>query len=389
MFLSDFEMLLAKSMDTPDEFLHALAYWTAGAALANRVWVRSPNEVSTNMYLVLVSGPGWWHKSTAVNAANRMLRKTIPPDEFLPGHASVEALAVTIPKLCKNDRGHGVLVYDEFRSFLTHIRKEYAAQIGTLVTEKMEYGIPTQFSRKKDGDVEVKEMPAGFVLSFVASTTIAWMIESMQASDLTGGMLSRFLLVEAKDKTREYALPPPLDDMGLEILAGYLKTLRHRYRDGVEFRFSPDGRSAFEKIYYDLARWAKTQGTPEFPSLISRSHTYVKKAALIHAALAQRDEPWIEEADVEAGAEIAIRSVQTCESIMDDIIASTSGDFGALLLRVRKMIASAKRVSKADLLARTHLKNSDMDDILHSLAMQKVIDRELEGGQEFVTWKGA
>jgi hypothetical protein len=387
MWVDDFEKEMAKYFDTPDEFIQAIGYFSAGAALANRVWVRSPKYVGTNLYLILCSPPGWYHKSSTISTAMDMLRLVIPKEEILPSNPSMEALGRKIPSICKDEVGHGILMYDEFRSFLAHVRKEYAAPVASLVTEKLERGMPVTFSKTKDSGTEEFTIPGKFTLSFIASTTTPWLLENIRGSDISGGMMSRFLLVEAHQQTRTYELPAPVDERAMAALASDLSRIRNNHQKGTEFTFRQSASRLYASIYRNLKEDAEKHGHPEYPSLVSRGPLYLKKLSLLNAALMERGSTVIEEEDVEIAAELVWKSVKSCRRIVDEA-AAQDGVYGRTLIRVRNIMQGAQQISKGDLLRVVHVRPRELDEILDSLTQQGLIEWDRQDGNPVIVWKG-
>lgn len=389
MWIYDYEREMARSFDTPDEFIQATGYFALGASLANRVWLRSPRHLGTNLYVILTSPPGWQHKTSAIVAAVDILKKVLPKEEVLPTSPSVEALGRRIPAICKSEVGHGVLLYDEFRSFLSHIRREYAQQLGTLVMERFEWGLPTTFLRVKDQGAEEYTISGRFVLSFIASTQTSWLLDHIGGPDISSGFMSRFLIVESREQTRVYPLPPPLNESVIESLAKDLLAIREAY-NGVEFSFCREAARAYSKLYEDLKRDAETHSDPEYASLISRSPVYLKKLSLIHAAMAMRGTREILVDDVEAAHEMVARSVRSCQTLLEESTLR-SIPYGRLLLKVRRIISGAECISRQDLLRLVHARPRDLDEILDSLEQQGVVDVVKKVGANndvAITWKG-
>jgi len=386
-WLVDFESEFVKHYDTPDEFLQIVGYLAAGAALANRVYLRSPGELTTNLYIILISPPGWYHKSSPANETVKMLKGTLPVGEFLPSNASSEAIAKLISTSVNGTGlGHGIMVYDELATFLMHVRKEYAANIKTIVTERFEQGIDLHFARKKEGSVEMDTIPGGFVLSFIASSTTPWLLENMKGSDVTGGLLSRFLIVEAHEKTRKYPLPTPVNRKNIGILGRELDRVRNQYKHS-EFFFDRDAIHIYKMLYHDIERGAMGHGHPEYPSLVSRAPTYVKKLALIHAAMAERETPFITADDLEVAAELVVRSIKSCEGLIDEAVAG-DGVYSRGLLRVRKILMARGRMPKRELLRAMHIRVRELDEIIDSLSQQGIVVFDKEGKQEVLVWRG-
>lgn len=384
-WLVEFENEFSRHYDTPNEFLSGIGLMVAGAALANRVYVCSPNELTTNVYLLLCSPAGWFHKSSPTNKAVEMIKKFIPEHEFMPSNPSSESFAKCAKQVTNGSKiGHGVMVYDEFRSFLVQSKKQHAENFATLVTERFERSSDIRYSRMKEKDVEIDLIPGGFILSFIAGTTTPWLLENLGSSDIGGGMLSRFLIIEAHEKTRSEADPPKFEERILENFAADLRSIREGY-DRTEFRFDEAGREILTELYHEIERDSMAHGHPEFPSLVSRAPTYIKKISLIHAALEQRGDYLITQEDVEMAAEVVMKSIKSCEGIIDEAAAGKD-NYGKNLFRVRKMLSQKGKILKRDLMRFMHVRVRELDEILENLTDQGRIKIEKQGKAEVVQW---
>jgi hypothetical protein len=386
-WISSFRSEIAKHLDAPDEFISAVGLFVVGASLANKVYIRSPKELTTNLYVLLTGKPGWLRKSTTVNVGVEVLKMVTPSGEFIASNPSSESLAKAI-KLEMNGSsfGHGIMIYDELKNFLVQIRKPFAENVGTFMVERFERGTDLKFSRMKDKDsVECDFIPGGFILSFIASTTTPWLIENIRPSDIGGGMLSRFLMVEANAKTRSEADPPPLEDSTLAGFATALKNVQCWYKNRTEFRFHPDGRAAFATIYHDIEKNAMSHGHPEFPSMISRAPVYIKKLALINAAMEMRGDGMIYDDDVGIAWSTVSKSIKACEVLIDEAVAG-DGPYGKMLFRVKKILSSKGRIPKRDLMRVMHIKVRELEEILDSFMEQGHAKIEKDGKAEVVVW---
>ena len=384
-WLVEFENEFARHYDTPNEFLSGIGLMAAGAALANRVYLRSPNEITTNLYLLLCSPAGWFHKSSPTNKAVEMIKKFIPETEFMPSNPSSESFAKCAKQVTNGSKiGHGVLVYDELRDFLSQSRKQHAENFASLVSQRFEKGPDIRYSRMKEKDVEIDLVPGGFILSFVAGTTNALLLENLSRTDIEGGILSRCLLIEAHEKTRSEANPIPFDDDVLDYFASELMSTRNSY-DRTEFKFDRESDEILTQLYHEIERDAVAHGHPEYPSLVSRAPTYLKKISLIHAALEQRGDYLITQDDIEMAAEIVLKSVKSCEMIVDEAAAGNDV-YGRNLFRVRKILSKREKFPKRDLMRLMHIRVRELDDILDSLTEQGHVRIEKEGKAEIVFW---
>jgi hypothetical protein len=388
MWVDDFSAEMAKSSDAPDEFLNAAGYFAAGVALVNKAYIRSPKYTSTNLYLILTSPPGWFRKSSTIGSAMELIRPIVPPGDILPSNPSLEALGRKIPGICQGEVGHGILIYDEFKSFLTHVRKEYASSLASLVTEKLERGMPVTFSKTKDSGTEEFTIPGKFVFSFAASTTTPWLLENIKGSDIGGGMMARFLLVEAHDQTRMYELPPPIDDVAMQTLGAELTRICNNLSGGVEFSFRGDAIRLYSQMYRDMKRDAESHGHPEYSSLVSRGPLYLKKIALLRAVLAERGSATILPEDVDGAGELVWKSIKSCRRIVDEA-AAQDGPWGKSVIRVKKIVSASDRIAKGDLMKFVHVRPKELEEILESLVSQGAITIDKEGGDTFVSWVAA
>ena len=386
MWINDFAAELAKSSDAPDEFLEAAGYFAAGVALVNKAYIRSPKFISTNLYMILTSPPGWFRKSSTIGSAMELIRPIVGAGEILPSNPSMEALGRKIPALCQGEVGHGILIYDEFKSFLTHVRKEYASSLASLITEKLERGMPVTFSKTKDSGTEEFTIPGKFVFSFAASTTTPWLLENIKGSDIGGGMMARFLLIEAHAQTRMYELPPPADDVELMRLGAELQRIVSNLGPGVEFTFRGDAARLYAGIYRELKTDAEGHGHPEYSSLISRAPLYLKKISLLRAVMAERGSATILPEDVDAAGEMVWKSVRSCRRIVDEA-AAQDGAWGKAVIRVKKIVsASGDRIAKGDLMKFVHVRPKELDEILESLVSQGAVTVDREDNETFVSW---
>jgi hypothetical protein len=146
----------------------------------------------------------------------------------------------------------------------------------------------------------------------------------------------------------------------------------------VEFYFTSGAVRLYSSIYRDLHKKASSHGAQEFPALVSRAPLYIKKLALIHAALSGREKHVIFDSDIEAGAEMVFRSIKSYEEIIDESVAS-EGAYGKTVVRVKKILAAKGSISKGDLLKMSHVRPRELDEILESLAQQGVISGDLGG----------
>ena len=306
MWIQDFENAMSRVVDAPDELLEGVAYWTAGAALASRVFNA---RMTTNEYLVLSAPAARFRKSTILGYGYRILRRVLSDDDFLPQDVSSEALSLELDAMAKSGKRHGVLIFDEIGTFLSMTSREYGGGLRSAILERFEGTIPSKVSRKADEGTRSYVIPSDFVMSFGATSTPQDLLRQLREGDAFRGTISRFLILDAKQRQRTYVWPRWMDDAGVEALAEGLRVARDRWGVGTQFRLSDAAFHLYRMIFEETER--TLEKAPEiYAHLTARDMVHVRKLALIHAALVDREEASIEAEDIEVAYRIVTRYLE-------------------------------------------------------------------------------
>lgn len=337
MFIYEFMREVAKVLDTPDELIEGVAYSIAGSALVGRGYFMMPDQVLSNTYQILVSPPGWFHKSSCMRIGIRVLEKIGVP--FLSGHASSEALAQECVNLESKGIHHGIIIYDEFKSFAAHLKKEYAMAIQSFMAEKLQRGLPVIITRRDSKDpsgVKQFKISSDFVLSFLASSTTAWLFDCIKTESIESGFFSRFFVIEAHKKQRRYRRAGRLDDSVIDALAKEIESVRNFYRNPVEFDMTPSAQMVYSKLYDKIEDESNRSDIQGLASFSSRLPLYAQKLALIHAMASKRVR--IEEEDMLASAEMVMRSFESCRRIIRSGLSDSY--FGRRIAKIEEYLES-------------------------------------------------
>ena len=181
-WIEHFTDTISQYFDTPRVLIEALGYWAVGAALGRRVYMEGGVPMFPNMFLIIVSPPGWFRKSTASKKALSIVRRIVGDQGILPNQASSEAFLESI-----ENQDTGVLHFDEFRGYMQHMSKEYASQIHTWLMEMFETS-GNHYKLKRAGK-EAKSIYSNCLVSFLSTSTTAWLTSSMGKIEALSGFL--------------------------------------------------------------------------------------------------------------------------------------------------------------------------------------------------------
>lgn len=387
MWLDDFESELANWYDAPSEYIKMAGLFTAGAALAHKVYVHSPKRLTTNLYTILLGPPGSG-KSTILLEGVVMLEKIVNSGDILPVHASAEALEKQIAKHASEGGIHGMLVYDEFQSFIQHIRKEYASNVGNVVLERFQEGATLITARTGErGKIEKMTVPGNFLMSFGATDVPHRFAMSLKEADSMGGLLSRVLICEGGAKPKDFGgFPPPVNQDIMAWLTESLRWLRDQYVT-TDFEFNLSAKSLGLLIIHDMRKAIGAVGNDFYLSATARIESYLKKLSLLYAAISCRGDNIIYEEDVDRAAAILKRSVSSLQMIAEEFHLG-EGHYAKSFIRIKRILWERKTVTRGDLLRMVAIKTKELDEIVESLHEQDLIRFERDADDMYIIWEG-
>lgn len=369
MWIYEYEREISKVLDTPDLFIEATAYWIAGCALSHRVFMYWPDPVTTNLYLVTVSPPGWYHKSSNLRIGLRVLQRLQIPT--LSGTPSSESMAIECLELQKKGIHHSAMVYDEFRTFMNHLKKEYANAIMPFMAEKLQKGVPYSFSRK-DGKDTIKKLTISgdFVLSFVASTTTTWLFDLIKTEGIESGFFARFVILEENKKSRRYRMPGRLPNQVIDALAAGLQSTVNIYQQPTEFTIDPSAIGLYEYTYDQIEN--ASHQSMILAAFSSRLPLYMMKLAMIHAALSGRTS--IVKDDISAASLLVMKSLQSYKRVIEYGLVDTK--FSRDLAKVKEFIErKGGACNLRDLCMYLRMRRHEVEEIINHLVLTKTAQK--------------
>jgi len=247
-FLSKYCSLL-ENTEVPPRFAIWTGIATLLAMLERRVWI--PQGIFTvypNFYFVLVAASGQ-KKSTAIDLAADLLRKTDPGPKIIAQKVTPEALIEAMK--VKNTRNSkkllaetygGIVVADELITFLN--KKTYDNGLGGLLTQFFDCKEKFEYVTIGRGEIQLNNS----YLSILGGSTVDLLREAIPFAAIGGGLTSRMLFIY-DDST-----PPPVpwvdhDENINRVKEELVKYLQELTQLEGPIKITPEAREAFEIDY--------------------------------------------------------------------------------------------------------------------------------------------
>jgi hypothetical protein len=364
MWINQFVDTMTQYYDTPRVLIEGLGYFAVASALGNRVWLDQADPLYPNMYLVIVAPPGRYRKSSVAGKTMTIVKQVLGNDCLIPNRASSEAFARRVDQI-----DVGVLFSDEFRGFIAHTRKDYAAQMRIAMLELFSQKNTIIIETMKDKEPIIM---SPCIMSFLSTSTPESLISSLKDDDAVSGLVSRFLLIESTQKEKEVIWQQHMDSRVIDGLVNSLKSTVNSISGPMTY--SESGKRAYEHCYIEIGNYLeKVETTNEdIPNMIARADVYVHKLAIVQAAASGRKE--VNEDDVYTVANKIVKpSIRTIGFLLDQ---------GAFQDKIKKIMSrivkTLKRkngsMRKRELCRNLNLTASEADEALKTLEYQGVIN---------------
>lgn len=250
---------------------HFAALWsTCAVVLGRRVWMYAGEVVHPNVYLCYFGSTG--DKKTT--AQRRPINLQLIPSsvKVIQASGSTEGIADAL----KREDGEptvALFAFEEFTSLLARGRWE-GATILEFFTET--FDCPEVWELKYRHNKVSINLPT---LSIIAGTTTEWFWKNARPDDFHGGFGNRVLYLTG---TKKSPIPNPMEPGGAE-----LQRVREAIRElscihPTAVRFSVGAQRLWARFYVD---WEKRERTGLYGASVKRIHVYIRKLAMVYAAL--------------------------------------------------------------------------------------------------------
>ncbi|MDA2931201.1 YfjI family protein [Acidobacteria bacterium AH-259-O06] len=319
-----------------------------------------------NIYSVSVGISTLVRKTHAINMLRRILQKVkkilkLPHGFFLADDGTPEGLLTELHK-----KKSGIKAFQEFGDFLKQTKKrDYLGGFAGLFTEL--YDCPEAYSKQLSQDgFKIKEP----FLCILGATTREWLVEGMSESDIQSGFLARFLLFPGNEETKLLPITPKRDTKAEEQLAKQLAELSKI--SGI-FEPTEKAKQVYSDWYTRHRRELKKSDMGLLSPYYGRLEGYVWKIAFIFEATADPDLKSISADSVQ----LAINFVERLKQDLKPLILKEfqPGYWAKKVHKVRVLIqdAGSTGISRSRLLQYSHLKTTELTEVLAWLGQTKEI----------------
>lgn len=256
-FLERYREYCQSVTDAPWKFHEYIGLATVAAVMGNR-WRLGIGDgwIYPNLWIILVAASSRFRKSTCLKISQRMIERCSVRDIELSWRASEEALIEQL-----NQRPYGITYCDELASFAGLMGRDFMRGGKGLWASVYDGRLPREFFKRGQ-----HQGRADLAVSFTAATTMEWLVDQLNESDIRGGLLPRFLVVPAYSKETSMPLPPMGDQKEQAALAAELDRISLTEGD----MFLPrESQRLYTQWFmrYDNAKLDGTRADPWIPRL--------------------------------------------------------------------------------------------------------------------------
>lgn len=275
-YLADYVRFASSVTMAPPEYHLAGGLAQLAALMGNRIkFPLGGRDFPPHLWMVLLGPAGAARKSSAVSLAFDLLDQ-VRPGLRLPEESSREGLWEVL-----RNQPNGFLELSEFMSFMERTKLEYMRGI----TEDLctFFDCPRSSKRQlKTVSYEVA-FPSVTILGAGVTDVLSTFV---RGKDLTGGFLSRFLLVLQTSPTNYVGMSPPAAAIGRDVVRRRLAEIASYWRLRVSYPYrmnwSRETIEAWESYDRRLID-ADEIRIPETSGFVSRAGIYVAKIATCYA----------------------------------------------------------------------------------------------------------
>lgn len=265
------------STEAADEFHYVALLTVIGAVLGRSVSVACGRPLHPNLYALLI-GPSGDRKSTAAEAALRLLRQVAPEVLLLNGVGSQEGLMERMEgaETGKELHSRTLLFVDEMAALLKKGRRESSGSLLEFITEIF-HGPDFKTHSTRSRAIHL-EKPT---LSILGASTPTWLEAALEEEDILGGFGNRFVYVTAPPKP-DNPLPDLPDAHRLRALSEWIRGVARA--PARVMTWAPGSLELWSDFYREWRRFLA--GQPErTTAILRRIDLYILKFACINAVM--------------------------------------------------------------------------------------------------------
>lgn len=355
--------------ESPSKYHRALAWSVLSSVLTGKIsFLQGNDEISPNLWLLLVGDSGTSHKSTALGNARKMLIE-VAPERLVPQLGSKEKFISRLARMTTKNLNAAVLVDSEFTSFLASMSSSY--NLGAKENLCKLFDGESIQSDTQARDLEVVEK---LHLLMIGSTTATFLNEAIQDQQgMDSGFWARFQFVVARGKAERVLPTPPSIDMNK--FNELVDDLREISGVSGQAKFTDSANDIYEKFYFEMRKMADKN--PNFPPFLTRLQVVAKKIAMLAQAVKlEPGEPnadfWVADESMRIGIEQAKFFMDELSWLLLNEITLSKFDVHRKTI-LKSLRASEGGVTKRDIQRATRLHTDYLDRVLEQLIQTEEI----------------
>lgn len=358
-------------------------WWSGIAAISaiarkNVYLERHYYKLYPNIYVALISARSGLRKGIPVFICKSILEET-QKVRVISGCNSIQGLIheLSTQRTFENgaviNEAHGILMSDEFESFLTDDPKALTYLTALHNTHEHQLGW-----RKTLKSSPVEELRAPCLTLLIASNQT--LFDSMvKQKDIEGGFIARTIVVYERQKRLINPLvDPPKEKMNRQGLIDGLLEISKAHG---EFIWTPEGGDFYKEWYTKLSKMIIDDRT----GTVERLGDQVLKVAML-ISLSKSVDLFLTQEDLS-------QAVSKCEFCMPAVnvtgLSGAGNDISEAIGRVMKLLIESEEqtIARHKILTKLHLRGVDsltLDRVIESLIQSKAIEAPFRRGKDIM-----
>ena len=342
-FLFDYVAYATKMTDAPKIYHLFTGLAVAGAAIGRDVYIPfGATPIYANIWAMIISPPGFYHKSTCLTIAGNIIRETFTNILTLSkftGEYLIKALSEN-PIAC--------IFPSEIKGFMNSIQKEYNKSLTDDLTEL--FDVPQRWGSGTIGAGKV-EIERPFI-TIVGAGTNQLFEDSVKQGDVLSGFWTRFILITEDKKEQRRGIPPAPTKSETDKIKKALSKIAGLKGEAV---LSKDAREIYETWLFNHEKKFNDLTNKELLiGFWSRLSIYCLKIALIYEVSNSRE--------LEISLQSIYKAIITIEYLKRKLVGLVGEYFGSKL---------DKDINRAIKLLKKHPGGLSMRDFYKRLNMHK------------------
>ena len=362
-FSEEYQAYCKEFTDAPEIFHKYCAYFLISSVLSRKAYiVTGDRHLYANLWIVLVAPSSFYHKSTSLNIARKILDH-VNENFAYPNEFSQEKMLQIFQK-----QPEGAFFFDEAASLFGMLSKDYNRSAEAMFTTLYGGGKYRRVTGIKEEQEIIVSDP---FINILGASTIPWLVDTVSLSSMTGGFLPRFLFIPATERSKILPFQPKASTYRMNQLISLLGQIASKCAG--EAVFSPQATSAHHDWYLRYVTHHE-QETPKVQPFLSRlADDYILKLAIIISC----DRGEFPNITLQAFTE-AKHAVEFIARRFKDVIADEIGNtpFQRNVSKVLKIIKSANGVPvlQSFIYRKTRLQSQEIHKIIETLIASSEIE---------------